>query len=129
VLSALVTLLWTRPPVDILVLRQAGTLYVTLPDNQLGNFYTIQIINRTGREHTLEYRVVSPTRATLTALGSIDTATPHGLVVGRFLLSVPAGDLPGISTPVEIDVLANGQPLYTITSAFLGPGATQGAGQ
>jgi cytochrome c oxidase accessory protein FixG len=128
-LAALVTLLWIRPPVDILVLRQAGTLYVTLPDNQFGNFYTVQIVNRTGRAHTLDYRVVSPARATLTALGSIDTATPHGLVVGRFLLSVPGDDLTGTSTPIVIDVLADGRPLYTINSAFLGPGATQGAHQ
>jgi cytochrome c oxidase accessory protein FixG len=128
-LSALVTLLWIRPPVDILVLRQAGTLFVTLPDNQFGNFYTVQIVNRTGRAHTLEYRVVSPARATLTALGSIDTATPHGLVVGRFLMSVSGDDLTGPSTPIVIDVLADGRPLYTINSAFLGPGATQGAHQ
>lgn len=128
-LSALVTLIWIRPPVDILVLRQAGTLYVELPDDRLGNFYTVQIINRTSRAHALAYRVVSPERATLTPLGDLDTATPHGLVVGRFLLSVPTGSLTGPSTPVSIEVLADGRPLHTLTSAFLGPGVTQGAQQ
>ncbi len=124
--TALTTLIWIRPPVDVLMLRQAGTLFATLPDNHVGNFYTVQIINRTGRPHTLEYRVVSPAGATLTPLGSLDVATPHGLVVGRFLMAVPAGALTGPSTPVSIEVLADGRPLQTITSAFLGPGTPQG---
>jgi cytochrome c oxidase accessory protein FixG len=124
--TALSTLIWIRPPVDILMLRQAGTLYVALPDNHFGNFYTVQIINRTGAPHALQYRVVSPAGATLTPLGDLSTSTPHGLVVGRFLMAVPAGELTGPSTPISIEVLADGQPLQTITSAFLGPGAPQG---
>lgn len=125
-ITAVTTVIVTRPPVDVLVLRQAGTLYTTLPNSAFGNFYTVQIINRTGDPHALQYRVVAPRNATLTPLGPVDTATPHGLVEGRFLLSVPGSELTGPSTAVSIEVLADGQPLQTISSAFLGPGTPQG---
>lgn len=125
-IATVTTLIVIRPAVDVLILRQAGTLYTDLPGDRLGNFYTVQVINRTGDTHALEYRVVSPPNAELTPLGSLETSRPQALVEGRFLLSLPAASLTGPSTPVAIDILADGKPLQHITSAFLGPGVPKG---
>jgi cytochrome c oxidase accessory protein FixG len=124
--TGMVTLIATRPDVDVLVLRQAGTLYTELGNAQLGNFYTVQVINRTGSTHTLEYRVVAPAGASLTQLGDLSVTQPHALVEGRFLIAVPTVNLTGSSTPITIDVWSDGKPLETITSSFLGPASRPG---
>ncbi|HEX5214443.1 MAG TPA: cytochrome c oxidase accessory protein CcoG [Vicinamibacterales bacterium] len=120
--TAVLTLIITRPDVDVLILRQPGTLYTAMANDMLGNFYTVQVINRTGRAHALEYRAVTPAGASITALGDIGAATPHGLIESRFLLSVPAAQLTGASTPVTFAILVDGQPAQTVASSFLGPG-------
>jgi cytochrome c oxidase accessory protein FixG len=121
--SAVVTLAATRRDLDVLVLRQPGTLYATLDDGrEVGNFYNVQVINRTNRPHKLEYRVTLPAGATITPLGAIADAAPHGLIDGRFLLRMPRR-LARVNVPVRFEILADGRVVQTIDSSFLGPAA------
>jgi cytochrome c oxidase accessory protein FixG len=120
--STVTTLVATRPDLDVLILRQAGTMYTSLPGDEFGNFYTVQIINRTNQEQALQYRVVRPEGARLTPLGGIELAPVQGLTEGRFMLAVPRGSLTGASTEVAIDIIVDGRTLKTVASSFLGPG-------
>jgi cytochrome c oxidase accessory protein FixG len=119
--TAVVTLIAVRPDLDVLILRQPGTLYATLDEGAVGNFYNLQVINRTNRSHRLEYRALQPQGATITALGEVDSIAPHGLVESRLLLRVPKAMLTGPSVPVKFEVRSNGELLETIDSSFLGP--------
>jgi cytochrome c oxidase accessory protein FixG len=117
------TLIARRPDVDVLVLRQPGTLYTTLAGGDLGNFYTLQAFNRSNRAVRFSLDVLEPRGATLMPLGSIEEVAPHALLEGRFLLRAPSGALTGTSTPVRLAVRVDGEPTGEVTSAFLGPGS------
>ena len=76
----------SRRDVDVLVLRQPGTLYVALPGGDFANFYNVQVLNRTGQPAAFEIEVIEPTGATMTALGPLGPVAPHSVLDGRFLL-------------------------------------------
>jgi cytochrome c oxidase accessory protein FixG len=118
------TLIASQPDVDVLILRQPGTMYATLDDGAVANFYNLQVINRTNRSQALEYRMLSPAGATVTALGAIDRVDPHGLVESRLVLQVPRASLTGTDTPISLEVRADGVPVQTISSSLVGPGVT-----
>jgi hypothetical protein len=130
--TAVVVLFAIRPELSVLVLRQPGTLYTEMGDATVGNFYNVQVINRTGRRRALEYVATSPAGAAITALGPIDHVDAHGVIESRFLLQLPERVLTGPSTPIRIEVRADGQVLQTVDSSFLGPAerrAPAGGGQ
>jgi cytochrome c oxidase accessory protein FixG len=114
-------LILRRADLDVLILRQPGTLYSTLEDGAIANFYNVQVINRANRHRTLEFRATSPAGATIEPLGPIQAAAPHGLIESRLLLKVPAAGVAGTTTPVTFEVLADGVVVETIDSTLLGP--------
>jgi cytochrome c oxidase accessory protein FixG len=119
--AAAVTLVVTRPDLDVLILRQPGTLYADAGTGAVANFYTVQVINRTSGTHGLQYAAVSPAGAEIEPLGTIDTATPFGLIESRLLVRVPLTSLTGATTPLRFEVRADGKLLETIDSTFIGP--------
>ena len=118
---AVVTLFVIRPGVSVLILRQPGTLYTELDNGAVGNFYNVHVINRTRRPRALQYVATSPAGASITALGPIENIDAQGVLESRFLLRVPDHALSGPSTPVSIEVRADGQVVQVINSSFLGP--------
>ena len=117
--STATTLIARRPDLDVLVLRQPGTLQATLGGGDVGNFYTVQVINRSSRRHALTYAVRQPQGGALTALGEIGHVEPRGLVNGRMLLRLPATALQGTTTPVILEVRSGDALVATIETSFL----------
>jgi cytochrome c oxidase accessory protein FixG len=117
------TLIASRPPVDVLILRQPGTLYASMDNGGIANFYNIQVINRTGRPHTLTYDVESPRGVEIVSLGAIDRIDAHGLIESRLLLRAPRAALTGASTHVRVAVRVDGELLMTTSTSLIGPGA------
>ena len=66
--AAVVVLLAVRRPLDVLVLRQPGTLHVAIGDGEIANFYNLQAFNRTGTATPFTVDVIEPAggRATST---------------------------------------------------------------
>jgi cytochrome c oxidase accessory protein FixG len=125
--ASVITLLAMRRDLDVVILRQPGTLHAAAEGQAVANFYNVQIINRSNRAHTLEYRVLAPAGATITPLGSIDRVEPFGLIESRLLLKVPERNLTGPATPIRVEVSAEGRTVRVIDSSFLGP-ATRSPG-
>jgi cytochrome c oxidase accessory protein FixG len=115
------TLLMTRRDVDVLVLRQPGTLYATLATGDVANFYQVQAFNRTGRPASFTIDVREPHGATLTTLGRVDRVDAYGQLDGRVMLQLPVSALAGASTPVRFVVRTDRGAEQLIESAFLGP--------
>jgi cytochrome c oxidase accessory protein FixG len=122
-LAAAATLLFTRPDLDVLVLRQPGTLYATLATGDVANFYQLQAFNRTARPTSFTISVSSPQGATLTTLGAVGEVGAYGQLDGRVMLQVPRTALTGPSTPVRFLVRTSDGRQREIESAFLGPTA------
>ena len=105
----------------MLVLRQPGTLYTTMPDGQLANFYTLQAFNRVNRPVRFSIEVAEPRGATVMPLGTFAEVPPHGLLEGRFLLRVPEAAVSGTSTPLRLTVRTSEGVARIVTTSFLGP--------
>jgi cytochrome c oxidase accessory protein FixG len=116
------TLVAARPDIDVLILRQAGTLFGTQANGEVVNLYTVQLFNRAGVSRTLEITVRSPEGATVTLLGPLARVAPHALQEGRLIVSVPRRSAPGPATPIRFEVRADGGPPQSIESSLVGPG-------
>jgi cytochrome c oxidase accessory protein FixG len=114
-------LLIRRDTLDVLILRQAGTLHATLPGGAVANFYTVQVFNRSGSRVPFDIVATAPAGAAVTRLGLASEVGPHALLEGRLLLAVPPGGLSGAATPVRFDVRVRGGHVRHIESSFIGP--------
>lgn len=122
--AGVTTVVATRSDLDVTTLRQPGTLYAALPGERVGNFYNVQVFNRTGDTQPFEVRVVNPAGATVTPLGLDFEVGPHALLEGRMLVAVPTSVLAGRqSVPVKLEVMAGGRVVQELDSAFVGPPA------
>lgn len=120
-LGSVVTLVAARPDLDVLILRQPGTLFVEAENGLIANFYTVQVINRTARAHSLEYAVTEPVGGVIEPLGQIGRTGPFDLIESRLIVKVPRANLTSAATPIRIEVRADGRPLQRIDSTLLGP--------
>src|SRR5690606_2889597 len=116
-----------RPALDVTTLRRPGTLFAPLDAGRIGNFYNVQVFNRTGDPVQFEIRVTEPAGATVTPLGLDFEVGAHALLEGRMLVAVPQTELGGRqSVPVRLEVHAGGKLIQALTSAFVAP---HGGGQ
>ncbi len=127
---AATTLLARRPEMDVLILRQAGSLSVPLENGAAANFYTVQIINRTRAPRLVDFQITVPAGATVTPLGLPSAVPAQGLSEGRLLVQLPAASVSGASTPLQFEVRSGGAVIATVESVFLKPGGVApGAGR
>jgi cytochrome c oxidase accessory protein FixG len=115
------TLVARRPSLDVLVLRQPGTLYATLPNGDVTNFYNLQIFNRTRDAVPFEIAVAPGETATLTPLGLGASVGPHALVEGRLLLAVPRALAIGPGRTIRLVVRSRGETVQEMSTSFVGP--------
>jgi cytochrome c oxidase accessory protein FixG len=123
--AAVATLLLTRRDVDVLVLRQPGTLFTTTSEGRIANFYTLQAFNRTSRPVRFSLEVIAPRGAAIRQLGTLGAVGPHALLEGRFLVEAVPAALTGPSTPVRIAVRSDGASVDTIETRLLGPSSSE----
>ena len=119
--GSVATLMAGRPDLDVLILRQSGTLYASVTGGEVANFYTVQALNRTGQRQVFTIEVVEP-RATITLLGPLSEVSPYGLLEGRVMLRIEPAALAGVSTRVRFSVRTSGGAAQLIESTFVGPG-------
>jgi polyferredoxin len=119
--AAVATLVVRRADIDVLILRQAGTMFVTEPGGRVVNFYTVQAFNRTAIDQPFEIVVTSPAGATVTPLGPLDAVGRHGLLESRLMVSAPRTALAGAATPVHFEIRRRAVATRSIDSSFVGP--------
>ena len=115
-------LLAGRRDLDVLILRQPGTLFTTITGGDVANFYSVQALNRTGRSRAFTIEVVEPHGATVTAIGQLGEVAAYGLTESRVMLRIQPAALAGASTHVRFAVRADDGAVQTIESSFVGPG-------
>jgi hypothetical protein len=65
----------------------------------------------------------------VTALGEIAGIDAHGVIESRLMVQAPTASLAGASTPVRIEIRADGVVIAVVSSALLGPAGTPNAGE
>ena len=124
--AAIAVLLAVRRPLDVLVLRQPGTLHVAIGDAEIANFYNLQAFNRTGTATPFTVDVIEPAGGRATSLGLAGEVPPYALLEGRLLVTIPITSLRGSSTPLRLAVRTAGGVIQTIDTSFLGPAEHDG---
>lgn len=124
VLTALVVtvavLLASRRPLDVLILRQPGTMHADVGNGEVANFYNLQAFNRTSTPASFSIAVAEPAGGRVTSLGLPGEVGPYALLEGRLLVTIPARSLTAGSTPIRLIVRTGGEE-QTIETSFLGP--------
>lgn len=110
-----------RRDLDVLILRQPGTLYTSVPGGEVANFYSVQALNRTGRTAAFTIGVAEPKGSAVMPVGPLGSVEPFGLLERRLILRVPRERLAGMSTHVTFTVHTADGETQTIDSSFLGP--------
>lgn len=119
--ASVATLLAGRSELDVLILRQPGTLYTAMPGGQIANFYTLQAFNRRGSSIRFAIDVLEPSGASVLPLGRLGEVAPHSLTEGRLLLQVPAASLAAGTTAVRLRVRSDRGAESEVRTTFLGP--------
>lgn len=114
------TLMGMRADTETSILRQPGTLYQKLPNNQYSNIYEVKVINKTFKPIHYKVQLQNP-NGELTPLGDFSEVPSQGSTKGRLLIKLPAESLTGAQTELTFNVYANGKKVETITSGFIGP--------
>lgn len=114
------TLLSMRPDTETSILRQPGTLFQSLPNDNYSNIYEIKVINKTFESIDYEVELQSP-NGKLNPLGDFNEIPPQGSSKGRFLVILSEEQLQGSQTELIFNVYADGELVETVTSGFIGP--------
>jgi cytochrome c oxidase accessory protein FixG len=109
--------------IDVLILRQPGTLYTTLANGEVANFYNVEALNRTRAHAKFAIEVVEPREAVVTALGPLGDVQPFGVAEGRLLVRLGPRAMTGSRTPIRFAVRSADGSVQLVDSAFLGPQA------
>jgi cytochrome c oxidase accessory protein FixG len=115
-----VTMFARMREVDVLVLRQPGTLYTTLASGEVANFYTVQALNRSGHRATFSIDVVAPESAVITRLGRRGSVEPYAVTEGRLMVRLRRAAMTGPTTRIRFAIRLPDETVQTIESAFVG---------
>lgn len=118
--TTVVGLFALRSNMDVMVLRQEGTTWVEM-DDRIGNFYRLQLINKTNTDLPVEIKVVSPRQAQLTPIDLPTRVESQHIAKGRFLISLPAKQMRASSQDVVLRVRWGSDETTTITTSLIGP--------
>lgn len=110
-----------RPDLDILILRQPGTMYQKTAEGNYANFYIFQVINKSYNELPVEIKLINPQQGTITPLGSLSPIAAQTGKETRFILSLPPDKLTNSQTKVRFALVSNGKILKEVESSFIGP--------
>ncbi|MBI3259691.1 MAG: cytochrome c oxidase accessory protein CcoG [Ignavibacteriae bacterium] len=111
----------TRPDLDILILRQPGSMFQKMGTDEYANFYIFQGINKTYKDLQIEIQLVSPKQGKITLLGSLSPITNQTTKEMRFILTLPKNELTSSQTKVRFALVSNGKILKEVESSFVGP--------
>ena len=119
-MTAVVTLFSMRSDLDVVILRQEGTTWVTMGED-VGNFYRIQIINKSGEALPYDLSVVEPGSATLKPIALPDVVGSQEIMKGRFILTLPKSEIKGQDNKITLSINSAGESIKTVTTSFVGP--------
>ncbi len=126
VLVALLSLLGyfilTRADIETTILKAPGTLYTKTEDGKITNLYTIEFMNKTFDDISLDLKIESPLGATLTKIGTTNLIVPkEGILKRIVMVKLPEELLRNRKTVVEVGIYKLGERIGTARAKFIGP--------
>lgn len=119
-IGVLVYLMVSRTALEVTVLRAPGQLYQREAGNLVSNLYLVELVNKSYDARTVQFRITNPD-AKLRFVQPITKAPANELAKGTFFILLPESSIQMASTPLQIEVLSDGEVVDTIKTTFLGP--------
>ena len=110
-----------RPELEILILRQPGTMFQKIGVDKYANFYIFQGVNKTYKDLPVEIKLRYPTQGSITPLGSFSPIGHQSAKEMRFILTLPKDQLSNSQTKVKFELSSNGKIINEIETSFIGP--------
>ncbi|MCB0288092.1 MAG: 4Fe-4S dicluster domain-containing protein, partial [Calditrichaeota bacterium] len=114
-------LLTNRVPVETSILRTPGTLFQETPDGQYQNLYNIKVVNKTADEKVITLKLNNIAGSIFMVSGDKLNVPNEGFGESAFFVRIPKEQILHQKTPIEISVIADGQELEVVKTAFFGP--------
>jgi len=119
--SFLAFLVLTRPNIEATVLRAPGALFQQLPDGNLENLYTVQLVNKTSRPVPVQLKL-EDVPGKLSIMGIPDPIVPgEQLAETSVLIELAPNLLRDGKRQFQIGVYSDGRRVQTVRASFIGP--------
>lgn len=113
-------LIITRADIGATVLRTPGMLYQEGENNTLTNLYNYKVINKTGDDMDLDFRVINgPGKVKL--VGEAVALNAQGTSEGVLFIEIPREEVSGRKTKVTVGIYNGDELLKKVKTNFIGP--------
>jgi polyferredoxin len=119
VLVAVVTTLFMlRSDIEVTLLRQEGSVWITTTEG-IGNYYRVEIINKTSNTRNITFDVSEPKGAIVKPLIDATNVKPWSELKGRLLVIVPPNSIQNGVGKVTIRAREGNTTVKSETTSFL----------
>jgi cytochrome c oxidase accessory protein FixG len=126
VLLALMSLLsyfvFTRADIETTVLKVPGTLYTKTDDGQITNLYSVEFVNKSFDDISLDVKVESPAEASFMKIGDPIIRVPkEGILKRMIMVKLPESSITSMKTTIELGIYQDGRKVETVKAKFVSP--------
>lgn len=116
----LVTLLITRNPIDVTILRAPGMIFQEQPDNKISNLYTMKLTNKTFEDVPVTLKLEN-IEGEIKVIGNEIKVASNEVSETKFLVLLDRSKMAAMNTPLEIGLYKGNDKFSTYKTTFLGP--------
>lgn len=113
-------MIFTRSDIGGSLLRATGSSYQLRPDGTVSNLYTLELLNKSGRE--IDFEIVPATAdMDIQLVNNISTLNKDGSAKLSFFMIADRKDIDSYKTPVKVHILSDGKIVETMKTTFIAP--------
>jgi cytochrome c oxidase accessory protein FixG len=121
-LGVLSVTMFTRSDIETTILKVPGTTFQKTEDGYISNLYSIEFVNKTFDEISLEVKVESPANAKLEKVGEKLIKVPgEGLQKNVYFIKISPADISQPKTNVVLGIYRDGELIETLKTRFISP--------
>jgi len=113
-------MLFSRPPIGGSVLRATGSIYQLRDDGTVSNLYTMELLNKSGREIAFEITANSPDME-VQLVNPVHHLQKDGTAKISFFLVGKKESIKSYKTNTKIHIVSDGKIVETLKTTFVAP--------
>jgi len=113
-------MVFNRSEIDGRLLRARGSTYQLREDGTVSNLYTLELINKSGREMAFELRPKDENMS-LELVNAIRSLKRDGTATLSFFLRTDKSRVGEYKSTVKVDILSDGKVVETLKTTFIAP--------
>lgn len=113
-------LIFSRPAIDGSLLRATGSTYQTQPDGRISNLYTIELMNKSGKDIPFELKS-NDANFDIQVVNRIDTLQKDGSAKMSFFLITDKKNISSYKSKTAVRIFSNGEEIKSLKTTFICP--------